>query len=336
MNSKEQLKELIREIVKELVDEHHPDYPNAIVRAAILSKDKFHNWGKDGFCKNHGCTDHRADLATSSLCPALMKRMKTEVSASGGVSCPATKFFGGKVSDKTKRQGGMIPVSGAVNEGKKKQKSSKFINPEPKKVEPINEPIRRDDVDYINKEKKSALTRKDTKKVKSITKIQQLIKRSSPFYRIDEDAQPATTSTPETQTPDLNVGAETAKFEAGVESAEYKLKSQAIKSIKSKVLGKQVTAHSSKGYGQFKRDYVINVVDVKLEDYYGNNQVIFVGKDKKEYFIDTSYKVKISSAPAVAAPAETPQEEPATPEVAPETAPVQSEEPADLSKEIQK
>ena len=217
----------------------------------------------------------------------------------------------------------------------KKQKKNKFINPEPKSVDPINEPIRRDDIDYINKEKKSALSKKDAKKVKSITKIQNLIKRSSPFYRIDEAADGAADDANVTTipTPDLNIAVEKSKFEAGVKNAEFKLKNQTIKTIKSKVLGKQVTAHSSKGYGQFKRDYSIIVTDVKIEDYYGNNQVIFVGEDKKEYFIDIAYKVKISVTPQ-ASPTDsttdvTPKEEPVVP--------AQTDVPVnDLSKEIQK
>ena len=215
-------------------------------------------------------------------------------------------------------------IRSGINEGKKPT-NRKFENPAPEETKTINEPIERDDVDYINKEKKAAINKKDTKKVKSVTKIQQLIKRSSPYSRLDEEA-------------DLNLKAEKDKFEAGVEANEFKLKSEEIKLIKSKLLNKQFTAHASKGYGQVKRDYTITVVDVNIADYYGEYQIILKGNDKKEYFVDTDYKLKPvgggeqpteqPAAPAVqAAPANPESEKAPAPTVQPKT---------DLSKEIQK
>lgn len=41
------------------------------VRAAILSKDKNHEFGKDGFCLL--CPMHRTDWRQNDLCPALLK-----------------------------------------------------------------------------------------------------------------------------------------------------------------------------------------------------------------------------------------------------------------------
>lgn len=256
---------------------------------------------------------------------AVVKKLK-EVSATGGVSCPSSKMAFGKVKDRVSRQAGMIPVSGPsaeVNESKKK--GGKFENPAPEETKTINEPIERDDVDYINKEKKAAINKKDTKKVKSVTKIQQLIKRSSPYSRLDEDA-------------DLNVRAEKDKFEAGVEASKFKLKSDLIKLLKSKLLNKQFTAHASKGYGQVKRDYTITVVDVNVADYYGEYQVILKGNDKKEYFVDADYKMKPAGGgeqPTERPAAPAAQSVPATPES--EKAPAPTGQPAtDLSKEIQK
>jgi hypothetical protein len=246
-----------------------------------------------------------------------------EVSGTGGVSAPATKFAFGKVNKRVASQGGMTPVSGPsaeVNETKKKETLpepkkvvvKKFENPAPEVEKPINEPISRGDVDYINKEKKSAVSKKDTKKVKSITKLQQLVKRAAPFYRIDEDT-------------DFHIKTEKDTLETAIKNSEYKLKTEKIKLLKQKLLNKNVTLRGSKGYGQVKRDYTIVVKDINIEDYYGEYQIIFKDDKNKDYFIDTMFKIKILD------------QKPATPEqpAAQPSTPVET--PAeDLSKEIQK
>ena len=119
---------------------------------------------------------------------------------------------------------------------------------------------------------------------------------------------------------------------------EFKLKSNEIKVLKSKLLNKQVTAHASKGYAQVKRDYTFTVADVNIADYYGEYQVILKGSDKKEYFVDTDYKIKISGG---AAPA--PTAAPAAPDVTqkPESQPEAQPAPAaagqpELTQQIKK
>ena len=320
-----------------------------------------------------------------------------EVSGTGGVSAPATKFAFGKVNKRVASQGGMTPVSGpsaevnegwamgqytpeqtnslkflskagfreissfpaspdahgegqtdgvvvvvqrkhskfgttqcevepdgscngqtvadfirsGINEGKKPT-NRKFENPAPEVEKPINEPISRGDVDYINKEKKSAVSKKDTKKVKSITKLQQLVKRAAPFYRIDEDT-------------DFHIKTEKDTLETAIKNSEYKLRTEKIKLLKQKLLNKNVTLRGSKGYGQVKRDYTIVIKDINIEDYYGEYQIIFKDDKNKDYFIDTMFKIKILD------------QKPATPEqpAAQPSTPVET--PAeDLSKEIQK
>ena len=258
------------------------------------------------------------EIIKSFVKEMVSKKLK-EVSATGGVSSPATKFAFGKVKDRVSRQAGYSPVSGPsaeVNEGKKKDTKKKFNNPEPKETKPINEPIGKSDVDYINKEKKTAVTKKDAKKVKSITKLQQLVKRSSPFYRINEETS-------------VNIKPDVDALTSTIETAKYNAINAKSIELKKKLANKQVIAHASKGYGQLKRDYTINVTDAKYSEYYDKPVIILIGSDKKEYFVDVDYKVKIVGGSVPVPTGSQPTGQPEAP--APVGQPV-----TDLSKEIQK
>ena len=277
-----------------------------------------------------------------------------EVSATGGVSCPATKMAwnANKKSNGNERAAtsstGFTIVDGpsaevneeteldAINEGKKATKK-KFENPAPKEDKPINEPIHRSDVDYINKEKKSAVTKKDTKKVKSITKLQQLVKRAAPFYRIDEaDAAPAAPAAPApTGGVQLNIKRDMDALDASIEANKVKIINAKIAELKQKLLNKQVSIHASKGsFGQpILGDYTIAVSNIGIESVKNKFQLVLTGAEagtkeskQKRYFIDTSRVITILG-PAAAAPAVAPA---ATP--APAAAPTQDK----LSGEIQK
>lgn len=60
---KSELKQIIREVITEM---------DPKVRADILSKDKNHVWGKDGFCI-YCHKEHRTDMRPNDLCPKLSK-----------------------------------------------------------------------------------------------------------------------------------------------------------------------------------------------------------------------------------------------------------------------
>ena len=62
---KKAIKKLVTECIREEKLAPH-------IRAAILSKKKNHNWGKDGFC-TYGCRTHQTDMKPNNLCPKLMR-----------------------------------------------------------------------------------------------------------------------------------------------------------------------------------------------------------------------------------------------------------------------
>ena len=54
----------------------------------------------------------------------------------------------------------------------------------------------------------------------------------------------------------------------------------------------------SKGYGQPEKDYIVNVINTKVDYYYGNYKLIIVGREEQkqkvhEFFLNVGFKVKI-------------------------------------------
>jgi len=186
-----------------------------------------------------------------------MHKSVTEVSTTDGSSMPPSKFFVGKVSDKTKKAGGMIPVGKSL-----------------------------------------------------------MVKRS---LKENED---------------LDVKQQYDIFVSSLKNQEFKLEKQVEVQLKQKLLNKKVKVHGSKGYKQFKKDYEFVVINVKLDDYYGNYEVILVGDDNKEYFVDRAYKIKILSVSEPPTVPSTPTTPAGTNPVTPTTP--ATEPKADISKEIEK
>ena len=132
---------------------------------------------------------------------------------------------------------------------------------------------------------------------------------------------------------DVNDKADYDQLVQSVEKSETDLTNKSVEKLRAAFSGKKVVAKSSKGYKQFEKDYHIQVANVKIDDYYGTKQIIFVGDDGKEYFLNLNFKVKVvsggSTNPVGEKPAESKPVAPAKPEQ-----PVKPQTP--LDKEIEK
>jgi hypothetical protein len=63
--------------------------------------------------------------------------------------------------------------------------------------------------------------------------------------------------------------------------------------ISKKVINKQVTCRASKGYGQVEKDYSILVKHVAIVLYKEKYNLIFKDQNKKEYYVNTAFKMHI-------------------------------------------
>ena len=63
--------------------------------------------------------------------------------------------------------------------------------------------------------------------------------------------------------------------------------------IKKKVMNKEVTMRASKGYGQVEKDYTIVVKNVSIVLYKEKYNLIFKDKNKKEYYVNVAFKLKV-------------------------------------------
>jgi hypothetical protein len=91
-------------------------------------------------------------------------------------------------------------------------------------------------------------------------------------------------------------------FETRLAQATETAKNNFQEKLMQKVGGKKVMIRASKGYGQPKKDYTINVTGVSIDFYYERYVVIFKDEKDKEYFLETGMKIKILG-PAEAKPA---------------------------------
>jgi hypothetical protein len=169
--------------------------------------------------------------------------------------------------------------------------------------------------------------------------------KSLPGYKIAPKTKPNNRGNIN-EAADYNVKSDYDAFMAKLKNTNFALENEIKTKLNKQLAGKKVMLHGSKGYKQFKKDYEIDVTSAKIEDYYGNFEVVLVGSDGKEYFVDRDYKVKIISgstaAPTAQPPTEAPpaaqkpEEKPAAPPaqapVKPETQPAKT----DLSKELKK
>ena len=90
-------------------------------------------------------------------------------------------------------------------------------------------------------------------------------------------------------------------FETKLAQATETAKNNFQEKLMQKVGGQKVMIRASKGYGQPKKDYTINVSSVSIDFYYERYVVIFKDEKDKEYFLETGMKIKILG-PAEAKP----------------------------------
>lgn len=111
---------------------------------------------------------------------------------------------------------------------------------------------------------------------------------------------------------EYNLKTDFDRFMTKLKNADFAVENEMQTILNKQLKGRKVVLHGSKGYKQFKKDYEVDVVSVKVEDYYGNFEVVATGSDGKEYFIDRNFKVKIlgGAAPAVQKQEQPVQQEP--------------------------
>ena len=100
----------------------------------------------------------------------------------------------------------------------------------------------------------------------------------------------------EEKTMDLSV--DYSEFDKQLKSSTEKIKSQFEEIMKNKLVGKKITARSSKGYKQPEADYSINVTDVDLDYYYDRYVIVVSGREENKqkttkFFIKPGFKIKV-------------------------------------------
>jgi hypothetical protein len=113
-----------------------------------------------------------------------------------------------------------------------------------------------------------------------------------------------------------DVGKDFHNFETTVEREEEAASKNLQNTVKQQLGNKKVVARASKGsVGQTEQDYEIDVVSVDVTYMSDKHYVILKGTDDKDYYINTTFKVKVlgaaekkkpSSTPAPAAPGNVP------------------------------
>jgi hypothetical protein len=118
-----------------------------------------------------------------------------------------------------------------------------------------------------------------------------------------------------------------SEFERKLASATETAKNTFQEKLMQKLAGKKVLIRASKGYGQPKKDYTINVTAVSIDFYYERYVVILKDDKDKEYFLETGMKIKVLGAAEANVKKSSPKKPtaPTTPvaPVAPSVAPVE-------------
>ena len=96
-------------------------------------------------------------------------------------------------------------------------------------------------------------------------------------------------------------------FQITIDSQEEAAKKDLNTTLTKALVNKEVTVRASKGaVGQVEKDYTLTVVSVSITYLKDKYYVILKGKDKKDYYINTGFKIKILSS-GVEAKEETPE-----------------------------
>ena len=103
-------------------------------------------------------------------------------------------------------------------------------------------------------------------------------------------------------------------FETTVQKEEEAASKNLENTIKQKLANKKVTARASKGsVGQTEQDYEIDVVSVNVTYMSDKHYVVLKGTDDKDYYINTTFKVRVVG-PAEKKKPSTPTTQPPAPQ----------------------
>ena len=106
-------------------------------------------------------------------------------------------------------------------------------------------------------------------------------------------AQPPTQPSGQDASNEYSPSFDVSDFENKIAQSSETAKNALQEKLMSKLGGKKVLVRASKGYGQPKKDYTINVSGVSIDFYYERYVVILKDEKDKEYFLETGMKIKI-------------------------------------------
>jgi len=108
-----------------------------------------------------------------------------------------------------------------------------------------------------------------------------------------------------------DIASDFTKFTSGIDSSIENAKRSFQKTLKSKLVGKKITVRASKGdANQIKTDYVITPTGANIAEINNDWKIYLVGEDKKRYFVDEKFKIKVTTSQEVpqSNPSSMPQE----------------------------
>lgn len=104
----------------------------------------------------------------------------------------------------------------------------------------------------------------------------------------------AVSPAPTTNTKFYDVGSAFKSFETNIEREEETASRALETTLKQNLANKKVISRASKGsVGQTEQDYTVDVADVKVTYMSDKYYVILTGNDKKDYYINTAFKIKV-------------------------------------------
>jgi hypothetical protein len=125
---------------------------------------------------------------------------------------------------------------------------------------------------------------------------------SAPVNPQGQQPSAAQPQAPASQSSEYSPAFDFNDFENKLAQATEAAKNNFQEKLMQKVGGKKVLIRASKGYGQPKKDYTIDVAGVSIDYYYERYVIIFKDEKEKEYFLDTGMKIKILGAAEIKQP----------------------------------
>ena len=254
-----------------------------------------------------------------------IKQILTELSATGGVAGYATPYAFSKGGEGNKKAAEMVgyklvkeePEKEVIGEGKYSNYKKHPMKNEAKislSLREVNKLLREiENLVNFNSRLKTETKVDGTYWSRSAKDVSQIRERTKNIVRgirgivkgkLNEISQPMSEpivgNSPQPVLPASNTNAPEKLYTISIDFLNFQnevsgtlLKHTNI--IKKKVLNREVTARASKGYGQVEKDYTILVKNVSIVLYKEEYNLIFKDQNKKEYYINTSFKLKVKS-----------------------------------------